>query len=99
MTDNLTTTHGGSTTLELLAQYNDHRSKKDKSIEHIEKGTCSGKERNPSYDEIFTENIKLKLQVQEYETEIESLEKVIDMLQKNREASLEVVLEQVQNDS
>ena len=99
MTDNLTATHGGSTTLELLAQYNDHRSKKDKSIEHIEKGTCSGKERNPSYDEIFTENIKLKLQVQEYETEIESLKKVIDMLQKNREASLEVVLEQVQNDS
>ncbi|QHS76621.1 GTPase-activating protein BEM3 [Saccharomyces paradoxus] len=99
MTDNLTTTHGGSTTLELLAQYNDHRSKKDKSIEHIEKGTSSEKEKKPSYDEIFTENIKLKLQVQEHETEIESLKKVIDILQKNREASLEVVLEQVQNDS
>ncbi|CAI4054360.1 hypothetical protein SUVZ_16G1720 [Saccharomyces uvarum] len=99
MSNNLTTTHGGSTTLELLAQYNDHRSQKDKSIEHIEKGTSSEKDNRPSYDEIFTENIKLKLQVQEHESEIESLKKVIDILQKNREASLDVVLEQIQNDS
>ncbi|CAI4053214.1 GTPase-activating protein BEM3 SKDI_16G1600 [Saccharomyces kudriavzevii IFO 1802] len=99
MPDNLTATHGGNTTLELLAQYNDHRSKKDKTIEHIEKRTSSEKDNKPSYDEIFTENIKLKLQAQEYETEIESLKKVIDILEKNREASLEVILEQVQNDS
>ncbi|EJS41432.1 bem3p [Saccharomyces arboricola H-6] len=99
MSNNSTTTHGGNATLELLAQYNNHRSKKDKAIEQIEKRTSSEVDNKPSFDELFTENIKLKLQVQEYETEIESLKKVINLLQKNRETSLEVVLEQVQNDS
>lgn len=65
------------TTLDLLAEYNDHTNQRDKAIEHIERGLGSGDNR-PSYDDLFKENVKLKLQIEEQATEIESLVRVIE---------------------
>lgn len=71
------------TALELLAEYNDHTSQRDKAIEHIERRTVS-EDTRPSYDELFKENVKLKLQINEQETEIDGLKKLIKGLRDNK---------------
>ncbi|SCV05735.1 LANO_0H14026g1_1 [Lachancea nothofagi CBS 11611] len=73
-----------SATMQLLSSYNDHTSERDKSLEHIEKR--SELPGQPSYDELFKDNLKLRLQLQEYETEIASLKKFVEALQSKREA-------------
>ncbi|CCF59687.1 hypothetical protein KAFR_0H02780 [Kazachstania africana CBS 2517] len=80
----------GSATLDLLSQYNSYISERDKAIEEIEKKSDFDDKRL-SYDDLFKENVKLKLQVTEYEAEISSLKKMIDLLKKNRNS---VILEQ-----
>ncbi|CCD25066.1 GTPase-activating protein BEM3 NDAI_0E02490 [Naumovozyma dairenensis CBS 421] len=88
----------GSATLELLAQYDNHISERDKTIEYIERTTDPTNDNKPTYDELFKENVKLKLLVQEYETEIDSLKKTISLLRENRKSvnseSLDVILDQ-----
>lgn len=89
----------GTKTLDLLAQYDSHISERDKSIEYIEKKqNDSGSDDQPDYDDLFKENIKLKLQVQEYEAEIDSLKKVIEMLKKHSgNKPMDLVIEQIQS--
>lgn len=91
----------GTKTLDLLAQYDNHRSEKDRSIEYIERKNESNNSDKPSYDDLFKENVKLKLQVQEYEAEIQSLQQVIEMFNKHTDHNkpVEVVLEQIQSNS
>ncbi|GAV55139.1 hypothetical protein ZYGR_0AS04630 [Zygosaccharomyces rouxii] len=71
-----------SSTLELLAKYNDHRSRKDKAFEHIEKTTVNenGNNENLTYDELLKENVRLKLQNRELQDEVEVLYKIVDSL-------------------
>lgn len=80
-----------TTTLELLAEYNDHRNERDRAIEHIEKRVVSEDSR-PSYDDLFKENVKLRLQIQEQATEIESLVKVIEGLTQSKVRTGEVLV-------
>lgn len=86
-------TDSGSThkTLDLLAEYNDHRNERDKAIEYIEKKTVIEDSR-PSYDDLFKENIKLRLQIKEQATEIESLNKVIDGLRSSKAGDGDILL-------
>lgn len=79
------------TTLDLLAEYNDHTNQRDKAIEHIERRTVS-EDNRPSYDDLFKENVKLKLQIQEQATEIESLIKVLEGIRSSKTTSEEVLL-------
>ncbi|CCK72212.1 GTPase-activating protein BEM3 KNAG_0J01310 [Huiozyma naganishii CBS 8797] len=83
----------GTKTLDLLKQYNNHISERDKSIEYIEKNTESASNR-PTYDELFKENVKLKLQVDEYDAELKSLKQVIELLKKHNNTSIETLLEE-----
>lgn len=84
------------TALELLAEYNDHRSQRDKEIDYIERRTFS-EDTRPSYDELFKENVKLKLQINEQETEIDGLKKLIKGLTDNKALKLYSTVEQVVN--
>ncbi|AQZ12062.1 BEM3 (YPL115C) [Zygosaccharomyces parabailii] len=70
---------GSNSTLELLAQYNDHRSQKEKAIEHIE-GITGNEAYKSNYDELLKENVLLKLQNKRLVSEVETLHKVIDAL-------------------
>lgn len=79
----MTEPSGTPTTLELLAQYNEHRNERDKAIEYIEKKAVS-ENTKPSYDDLFKENVKLRLQIQEQATEIESLVKIIEGLRDSK---------------
>ncbi|SCU82893.1 LADA_0C08548g1_1 [Lachancea dasiensis] len=77
---------GGATTLsgtmQLLSQYNDHTQERDKSLEQVEDREQHAGQAD--YDDLFKENVKLKLQLEEYETEIISLRKFIEVLKNNR---------------
>lgn len=84
------------TTLDLLAEYNDHTNQRDKAIEHIERRTVS-EDNRPSYDDLFKENVKLKLQIQEQATEIESLIKVIEGLRDSKSNTEDTVTEKPQS--
>ncbi|AET40954.1 GTPase-activating protein BEM3 Ecym_7102 [Eremothecium cymbalariae DBVPG len=68
--------YSGSSTLQLLAQYDKYTMERDRSIESIEKNRFSESSR-PSYDDLFKENVKLKLQLKETHLEIESLKSII----------------------
>ena len=86
-------------TLDLLVQYDSHILEKDKFIEHIERQSDpkSNNNNNPSYDNLFKENIRLKLQIQEYEAEIQSLKQTIEILkQKNSGESNDASIDQIQ---
>ena len=76
-------TPSGSNTLDLLAQYNNHISERDKQIDYIEK-KLDLEDNRPSYDELFKENVKLRLQLAEYEAEIKGLKEVIEELRRER---------------
>ena len=76
-------TPSGSHTLDLLAQYNNHITERDKQIDYIEK-KLDLEDNRPSYDELFKENVKLRLQLAEYEAEIKSLKEVIEELRRER---------------
>ncbi|SCW03443.1 LAFE_0G10528g1_1 [Lachancea fermentati] len=73
---------GFSTTLQLLSQYNDHTLERDRTLEYIEKKNETAD--RLSYDDLFKENIKLKLQLHEYEIEISSLKKMVEHLKSSR---------------
>ena len=92
----------GTKTLDLLAQYDNHILERDKSIEYIERQSDfnSNDNNNPSYDDLFKENVKLKLQVQEYKAEIQNLKQTIKMLkQRNGKESVDTIIEQVRLNS
>ncbi|CAR22686.1 GTPase-activating protein BEM3 [Lachancea thermotolerans CBS 6340] len=72
----------GSITLQLLSKYNYHTSERDRSLENKEKNNEPS--RKPSYDALYKENTTLKLQLEEYESEIASLKRFIDVLKNNR---------------
>ncbi|CUS20474.1 LAQU0S01e07404g1_1 [Lachancea quebecensis] len=72
----------GSITLQLLSKYNYHTSERDRSLENIEKS--NEPLRKPSYDALYKENTTLRLQLEEYESEIASLKRFIDVLKNNR---------------
>lgn len=89
-------------TLDLLAQYDNHISERDKSIEYIERqsDSCNNNTNKPDYDDLFKENIRLKLQIQEYEAEIRSLKKALEILrQKDGSESVDMIINQVQSGS
>ena len=88
----------GSSTLELLAQYNDHRSQKDKEIEYIERRTGSTNDDKPSYDELFKENVKLKLLLEDYENEIDGLKRTISNLRNKRLSTVSSIDKDVTSD-
>ncbi|QLG70452.1 hypothetical protein HG535_0A03910 [Zygotorulaspora mrakii] len=69
-------------TLELLAQYDNHTSERDKAIEHIERRVVN--EDMPTYDDLFKENVKLKLQLKEQETEIEALKSLVQGMRSSK---------------
>lgn len=72
-----------SSTLKLLEQYENHTQQKDKNLDYIEKGDSrfdSNAPSGPSYDELFKENVKLRLKIEEYEAEIKALNEVISGL-------------------
>lgn len=75
-----------NSTLELLAKYNDHRSQKDKAIEHIERRSVS-ENHELTYDDLFKENVRLKLQNKEFQDEIEVLYKIVDSLKSGKSTS------------
>lgn len=78
-------------TLQLLAQYNNHINEREKVLEPIEKKfETYSFPNNPSYDQLFKENIKLKLELKEYETEIESLKKTIEHLKGEKSPTINV---------
>lgn len=88
----------GTKTLDLLAQYDNHILERDRSIDYIDRQDSNSDK--PSYDDLFKENVKLKLQVHEYETEIQSLKQVIEMFSRhNGNKRLDLVLEQIQSNS
>ncbi|QLQ81505.1 hypothetical protein HG537_0F02660 [Torulaspora globosa] len=87
----MTEQSGTPTTLELLAEYNEHRNERDKAIEYIEKRAVSENSK-PSYDDLFKENVKLRLQIQEQATEIQSLIKVIEGLRNSKVRSGEILV-------
>ncbi|QLL30890.1 hypothetical protein HG536_0A07050 [Torulaspora globosa] len=89
--DEMTEQSGTPTTLELLAEYNERRNERDKAIEYIEKRAVSENSK-PSYDDLFKENVKLRLQIQEQATEIESLVKVIEGLRNSKVRSGEILV-------
>ena len=92
----------GTKTLDLLAQYDNHILERDKSIEYIEKQNDNHNDDsgNPSYDDLFKENVKLKLQVQEYEAEIRTLRSTIEILrQKDGSDSVDMSINQIQSNS
>lgn len=72
--------NGSSSTLELLAKYNDHRSQKDKVFERIEKTIISENDSNSNltYDELLRENVSLKLENKELQDKVEVLNKIVD---------------------
>lgn len=88
--------HESSSTLQLLAQYNDHTLERDKLLEPFEKRNDPADQ--PSYDELFKENVKLKLQVHEYEIEIQSLTNMIELLKANRVSSIDLKQDEQQPD-
>ncbi|EDO15516.1 hypothetical protein Kpol_479p4 [Vanderwaltozyma polyspora DSM 70294] len=69
--------NGGRGTLQLLEQYNEYISEKDKTIEYIE-GNLVMENKQPSYDQLLKENIELKLKVDEYENEISKLKRLLE---------------------
>ncbi|CCH61462.1 hypothetical protein TBLA_0E04070 [Henningerozyma blattae CBS 6284] len=75
------------TTLQLLAQYNDHISQRDKTIEDIE-GTSneSSEDSELTHDELFKENVRLTLQLKRQETELKDLQRVIEALTKRNQS-------------
>lgn len=80
-----------SSTLELLAKYNDHRSQKEKAFEHIEKTAVNENNSNGSltYDELLKENVRLKLHNKELQDEVEVLYKVVDSLKSGKSTPLQ----------
>lgn len=99
--DTMTPTTGGenhesSSTLQLLAQYNDHTLERDKLLEPFEKRNDPADQ--PSYDELFKENVKLKLQVHEYKIEIQSLTNMIEILKANRVSGIDLKQDEQQPD-
>lgn len=80
--------------MELLAQYNDHRSQKEKAIEHIE-GITGSDNSTPSYDELFKENVLLKLQNKHLESEIEALNRTVDALKAGKPVPSGTTLTQI----
>ncbi|SCU89412.1 LAFA_0E17832g1_1 [Lachancea sp. 'fantastica'] len=91
-----------SATLELLSKYDNHVSERDEKLPKFERENSasipSGSLEGPgelSYDELLKENVKLRLQLQEYETEMVSLKKFVEMLKSDRSAQLETVRQQL----
>ena len=78
----MSTKAGASTTLDLQAQYNDHIHERDKAIDHIERKTSGLEDNRPSYDDLFKENVKLKLELKESQQELVTLKRVLNLMQK-----------------
>lgn len=88
----------GTKTLDLLAQYDNHILERDRSIEYIDRQETNSDK--PSYDDLFKENVKLKLQAHEYETEIQSLKQVIEMFNRhNGNRRMDLVLEKIHSNA
>lgn len=71
-----------SSTLKLLQQYENMTLERDKDLDYIEKGdsTLNRNGSGPSYDELFKENVKLRLKVSEYKAEIDELKNLLNEL-------------------
>ncbi|KAG0658117.1 hypothetical protein C6P45_002283 [Maudiozyma exigua] len=90
----MTTKAGTSATLDLLAQYNNHIQERDKVNDDIER-KYELDDNRPSYDDLFKENVKLKLELKECQQENISLKKVINLMQRDKSASVEDLISQV----
>ncbi|CAB4252753.1 similar to Saccharomyces cerevisiae YPL115C BEM3 Rho GTPase activating protein (RhoGAP) involved in control of the cytoskeleton organization [Maudiozyma barnettii] len=93
----MTTKAGTSATLDLLAQYNNHIQERDKVNDDIE-GKSELDDNRPTYDDLFKENVKLKLDLKERQKEIISLKKVINLMQHDKNTSVEDLISQVTSD-
>ena len=89
-----TTKAGTSATLDLLAQYNNHIQERDKVNDDIER-KYELDDNRPSYDDLFKENVKLKLELKECQQENISLKKVINLMQHDKSTSVEDLISQV----
>ena len=89
-----TTKAGTSATLDLLAQYNNHIQERDKVNDDIER-KYELDDNRPSYDDLFKENVKLKLELKECQQENISLKKVINLMQRDKSTSVEDLISQV----
>ncbi|CDO95242.1 unnamed protein product [Kluyveromyces dobzhanskii CBS 2104] len=75
-----------SSTLKLLEQYENHTQERDRNLDYIEKGDSRSKPEDgsgPSYDDLFKDNVKLRLKVEECEAEIKYLNELISNLREN----------------
>ncbi|SMN22162.1 similar to Saccharomyces cerevisiae YPL115C BEM3 Rho GTPase activating protein (RhoGAP) involved in control of the cytoskeleton organization [Maudiozyma saulgeensis] len=93
----MTTKAGTSATLDLLAQYNNHIQERDKVNDDIE-GKPELDDNRPSYDDLFKENVKLKLELKQRKKEIVSLKKVINLMQHDKNTSVEDLISQATSD-
>ncbi|SCV03790.1 LAME_0H13234g1_1 [Lachancea meyersii CBS 8951] len=84
---------GDSVTMQLLSKYNDHISERDESLAEFERKEDESSQ--PSYDELLKENVKLRLQLQESETELISLRKFVEVLKSDRSVQFESVRQQL----
>ncbi|CEP64110.1 GTPase-activating protein BEM3 LALA0_S10e02498g [Lachancea lanzarotensis] len=91
-----------SATLELLSRYDNHVFERDETLAEVEREDWTarssgnlGAPGGPSYDELLKENVKLRLQLQEHETEVVSLRKLVEVLKSDRSAQVDSVRQQL----
>lgn len=71
-----------------LDQFNNRTGERDRTSDNSERRNDTLVQ--PSYETLLKENLKLKLQLHEYETEISSLKKFVELLKNNRSGTKEV---------
>ncbi|SCU85036.1 LAMI_0C09890g1_1 [Lachancea mirantina] len=86
-----------SSTMELLSQYDNHTMERDKALESFERKQDDETKR-ATYDELYRDNVKLRLQLQEYETELASLKQTIEALRAKENGRSDSVQELHVND-